>query len=195
MGARTVLVSDDADDDGRRPAPEPGPDIELEPEPVGADLLAELYARHVPGALRFAGTICASRAEAEDVVQEAFVRAAARFGALRSPDAFGAYLRRAVVNVAHSSARSAARDHRRSERHALLTEQDRPPAASGPEGDDSLWEALQTLPDRQRVAVVCRYWLDLPERETAKVLGCRPGTVKSLLSRALDSLREVVTDG
>jgi RNA polymerase sigma-70 factor (sigma-E family) len=180
-----VLVSDEPD----------GQDDHEMVEALTDDRLAELYARHVPGAVQFAYTLCGNRAEAEDVVHEAFVRAASRFGALRAPDAFGSYLRRAVVNAAHSRARSASRDRRRNERHAHLSEMDRPAMANGLDVDDSLWVALQSLPDRQRAAIVCRFWLDLPERETAKVLGCRPGTVKSLLSRALDTLREVVTDG
>jgi len=171
---------------------EPGDHVVV--EVLSEDRLAALYARYVPGALQFAFTLCGDRAEAEDVVQEAFVRAATKFVTLRSADAFGAYLRRAVVNTARSRARTNGRDRRRSERHAHLTEQDRPSLAGGLDVDDSLWVALQALPDRQRAAVVCRFWLDLPERETAKVLRCRPGTVKSLLSRALDTLREVVTD-
>ena len=55
-----------------------------------------------------------------------------------------------------------------------------------------LAEALDRLPVRQRAALVLRYWHDLPEREIARVLGCAPGTVKSLLSRALATLREEV---
>ncbi len=43
--------------------------------------------------------------------------------------------------------------------------------------------------------MVCRVWLDLSEAEAARVLGCRPGTVKSLLSRGLASIRETITDG
>jgi RNA polymerase sigma factor (sigma-70 family) len=53
-------------------------------------------------------------------------------------------------------------------------------------------DALATLSDRQRKAVVLRFYEDLPEAEIAVLLGCRPGTVKSLLFRALARLREVL---
>jgi RNA polymerase sigma-70 factor (ECF subfamily) len=49
---------------------------------------------------------------------------------------------------------------------------------------------VEGLPDQQRLAVTCRYLLDLSEEETAAVLGVRRGTVKSRLSRALERMRE-----
>jgi RNA polymerase sigma-70 factor (ECF subfamily) len=52
--------------------------------------------------------------------------------------------------------------------------------------------ALDRLGDDHRVVIACRYFLDLSEAETAGVLGCRPGTVKSRLSRALERLREQI---
>jgi RNA polymerase sigma factor (sigma-70 family) len=57
-----------------------------------------------------------------------------------------------------------------------------------------LMEALRTLPIRQQAAIVLSYWADLPEADIAEALGCRPGTVKSTLSRALDNLRKVIGD-
>jgi RNA polymerase sigma factor (sigma-70 family) len=62
----------------------------------------------------------------------------------------------------------------------------------GDDGSRELLSALDVLPDRQRAAVVMRFWLDLGEREMAQILRCRPGTVKSLLSRALATLREAM---
>ena len=53
-----------------------------------------------------------------------------------------------------------------------------------------LLAAVECLPEEQRLAIACRYFLDLSEEETARVLGVRPGTVKSRLSRALERLRE-----
>jgi RNA polymerase sigma factor (sigma-70 family) len=60
----------------------------------------------------------------------------------------------------------------------------------GPEDRDAMWTALGTLTGRQRAAIVLRYYEDLTEAETAEVLGCRLGTVKSLVSRGLARLRE-----
>jgi RNA polymerase sigma-70 factor (sigma-E family) len=175
-----------------------GPEVGPEPMPADGGRLAQLYAIHAADARRFAYAICGDRALAEDAVQEAFVRVAGRLGALRSPDAFGAYLRRTVVNVLRAGARARQRDERRVERQADLRPGPGPDEADVDSalarGDDVVWAALQALPERQRVAVVCRYWLDLPERDTARILGCRPGTVKSRLSRALESLRADLGD-
>jgi RNA polymerase sigma factor (sigma-70 family) len=55
-----------------------------------------------------------------------------------------------------------------------------------------LWPALQALPPRTRAVIVLRYWLDLSEWDTASVLGCSVGTVKSTASRGLARLRELI---
>ncbi|HYT10696.1 MAG TPA: sigma-70 family RNA polymerase sigma factor, partial [Mycobacteriales bacterium] len=62
-------------------------------------------------------------------------------------------------------------------------------AAVASESARMLLAAVRALPDRERDVVTCRYLLDLSESETAAVLGLRPGTVKSRLSRGLDRLR------
>ncbi len=59
-------------------------------------------------------------------------------------------------------------------------------------GADEVVDALAKLPMRQRAALVLRYYQDLSEADIAEALGVRPGTVKSLLSRGLDQLREVI---
>ena len=64
------------------------------------------------------------------------------------------------------------------------------PAVAPPQ--EPLLDALATLSERQRVAIVLRYYEDLSEAEIAAALGCRPGTVKSLLHRGLAQLREVI---
>jgi RNA polymerase sigma factor (sigma-70 family) len=55
---------------------------------------------------------------------------------------------------------------------------------------DETWDMLRRLPDRQRIALVLRFYEDLPEREIADLLGCRPGTVKSLIHRGLARVRK-----
>jgi RNA polymerase sigma factor (sigma-70 family) len=55
---------------------------------------------------------------------------------------------------------------------------------------DALWRGLDRLPYRQRAALVLRFFEDLSERQTADSLGCAVGTVKSLVSRGLHTLRE-----
>lgn len=152
--------------------------------------LGDLYARFAPGATRLAYLVTGDAALAEDLVQDAFVRLAGRLAHLRDPDAFEAYLRRTVVNLANSQFR-----RRRVERSYLARERAtfQPGDAAAPDIErDAMWAALQRVGERQRAAIVLRYYEDLSEREIADVLRCRPGTVKSLLSRGLTALRDEV---
>lgn len=154
--------------------------------------LEELYRQHVPDAVRLAYVMTRDHALAEDLAQEAFVRITGRFVHLRHAEAFQAYLRRTVTNLV--------RNHWRRQRleRAHLHREDPPP---GRRTDDEVDESetirlvLLRLPERQRAAVILRYFEDLSERQTADVLGCRPGTVKSLVSRALTTLRAEIGHG
>ena len=135
-------------------------------------VIADLYRAHMPAATRLAYLLTGDRTAAEDVAQDAFLRAASRLGALRDEAAFPAYLHRAVVNASRNRARRLSLERR----HAV-------PAHEGVDTlpdlatRDGLWHALQRLPHRQRAALVLRFYLDLPEAEVAQRLGCRPGTV------------------
>lgn len=149
--------------------------------------LTELYIRHGPAAQRLAFLLTGDRAQAEDLVQESFVRVVGRFGHLRVPDAFGAYLRRTIVNLHTSHLR-----RKRLERAWL--ERERRPAAPPPIATEvgareELWRAVLALPPRQRAAVVLRFYEDLSERETADVLHCSPAAAKALVARAMETLR------
>jgi len=150
--------------------------------------LAELYERHAPSAFRFAYLLTGDSTEAEDLVHDAVVRIAGRFADLRSDDAFPSYLRRAIVNLATS------RRRRRHVERDWRTRQHVPVMpAYDPGPGDELWAAMSVLPERQRAAIVLRFYEDLSEAQTAEILGCRPGTVKSLVSRGLDQLRKQVS--
>jgi RNA polymerase sigma-70 factor (sigma-E family) len=152
--------------------------------------MAELYQRHYADTLRLAYLVTGERALAEDLVQEAFLRVFARFVDLRDKDAFGPYLRRTVINLANKHFR------RRKTESAYLARHGRSPrdvvADPDPIGDAALRQALFGLPARQRSAIVLRFYEDLSERQTADILRCRPGTVKSLVSRGLTALRNVI---
>src|SRR4029453_19264702 len=108
---------------------------------------------------------------AEDLAHEAFIKVAGRFHHLRNPEAFAAYLRKTVVNLSMSHHR-----RKRVEREHLARESSRPPATPGEppdvEGRDELRSALLALPERQRAAVVLRYYEDLPEQQVAQAMGC-----------------------
>lgn len=154
--------------------------------------LAELYRRHVPGVRGFTVALTSGDVTlAEDLVHDAFIRTAGRLTALRDPAAFEAYLCRAVVNAYTSW-------HRRQqvERRWLSSRRVRQPMtvedpASRIEGSDEVLRRLRQLPPRQRIAVAARVCLDLSEAQTADLLGCSVGTVKSLTSRGLAKLRQL----
>ena len=157
-------------------------------EPKGE--LADLYVRHVPAANRLAFLLTQNRAQAEDLVHDAFVRCVGRFGHLRTHEAFNAYLRRTIVNLHTSRLR-----RMRVEREWLSKESGRVErvAPSGwPDVADreDMWRRLATLPSRQRAVLVLRYYEDLSERETADALRCSVAAVKSLTARATAALRE-----
>jgi RNA polymerase sigma-70 factor (sigma-E family) len=150
-------------------------------------LLDRLYRTHAPAAVRFALMLTGERELSEDLVQEAFVRVAAKLDTLREPDAFGAYLTRAVANLAKSHFRHqkvVARHERAVDARSLVV----PPIDVT--SDDVLLVALRRLPIRQRAAIVLRYYNDASHEDIARILDIPLGTVKSLLSRGLAKLRE-----
>ena len=166
--------------------------VPLAPLDVRAEVLLDgLYRAHAPGALRFAVMLTGDRSLAEDLVQEAFVRVAAKLDALRDPSAFGAYLTRAVANLAKSHFRhqQVARRHTRTVDASSLVVDPVDVATN-----DALLVALRRLPVQQRAALVLRYYEDLSQEEIARVLDCPIGTVKSQLSRGLARLREECRD-
>jgi len=147
----------------------------------GRESFADFYRRERADSLRLARLLTGSRVGAEDVVQDAMTRVFRAYERIESPSA---YLRRAVVNTAKSRQRDERR-HRERAAHAQRS-------ATGDDSDFELLEAIAELPYRQRVVIVARYWGGWSEQEIAAALGCRPGTVKSLASRALNRLRSEV---
>jgi RNA polymerase sigma-70 factor (sigma-E family) len=148
--------------------------------------LGDLYLRHAPEGIRLAFLLTGDRALAEDLVQEAFARLIGRLRHLRDPGAFGAYLRRTIVNLSTSHFR-----RRRVERAYLERVGDIRAVEANPnqELDETMHEALLRLPERQRAAIVLRFYEDLSDVQTAEVLQCSPGTVRSLVSRGMTTLR------
>ncbi len=139
----------------------------------------EFYAGHYAELVRLATLLSGSADAAPDLVQDCFVRLHGRWAAVRDPLP---YVRRSVVHACASH-------HRRLARARRL------PAAVAPDselGADELEDALAKLPARQRAAVVLRYYGDLPDADIARALRCRPGTVRSLVHRALADLRKVI---
>jgi RNA polymerase sigma-70 factor (sigma-E family) len=137
-------------------------------------------------------------AETEDLVQETLLRVARRWSRVESMDHPFAYARRILVNLVIDG-----RTRRERRRHELALDEDGVGdgrvdhgAGRGFDGIDDAAEfrwALATLPRRQRVVIVLRYWEDLPEAEVAEILGCSPGTVKSTASRGMARLRVLLS--
>lgn len=160
-------------------------ELEQQSEASGSRL-DDLYVRHVQGGRRLAFLLTGSTEAADDLVHDAFVRLAGRFDHLRHRDAFGAYMRRTIVNLHLSSLRRL-----RLER-ALLARGRPVPATDTVDVAvrQDMWMALGRLPTRQRAALVLRYYEDLPEREAADLLRCSVPALKSLVGRGLSRLRE-----
>ncbi|MEJ3749581.1 RNA polymerase sigma factor [Actinomycetes bacterium KLBMP 9797] len=157
-----------------------------------------LVARHTATAHRTAVLLGAAD-DADDVVQEAFVKAFLRLGRYRGESGFRTWLLAIVGNETRNLHRS------RRRRDGLLL---RAAAREGPgpapvdpsetaEAGDRrrrLVAAVRRLNDRDREVVVCRYLLDLSEAETAATLALSKGTVKSRAFRALAKLRTILGD-
>ena len=122
---------------------------------------------------------------AEDITQDALIRVASRWEHVSRLDAPGAWAYRVALNVARSHFRRL----RVARRHRLAV------ATSATASDADLAEAIavrsavSALPERQRRALVLRYWCDLSVDETARLMQCPPNTVKTLTRRAVLALR------
>jgi RNA polymerase sigma-70 factor (sigma-E family) len=156
---------------------------------LGRGRAGDLFHHHSPDALRLAYLMTGDRHLAEDLAQEAFVRSFGRFQDLRSPDAFGPYLRRVVVNLCRDHFRKVNRERLFTRNQRVIEGED--DARFGQvEARDELLQALGGLPQRQRAAVVLRHCEGLTEQETASALNTSIGAVNSLVARGLSSLRE-----
>jgi RNA polymerase sigma factor (sigma-70 family) len=146
-------------------------------------------------AFRTAYLLCGSAADAEEAAQDGFVKAYRALGRFRRGAPLRPWLLRIVANEARNRRRSAGRREALALRAAT---EDRPgDAVPSPEAAlvsaeerGRLLAAVNELSEEHRLAIACRYFLELSEEETAAALGVRRGTVKSRLARALTRLRE-----
>ena len=154
--------------------------------------LLSLFERDYRQLCRLAYLLLGDAGRAEEVVMEAFARSFVGWRRIRQPDQAGAYVRRAVVNLARTRLRRG-----RVEGRANAAAASRTLDATRAGGDpvDHVWTAVRALPHRQRAAVVLRYWEDRPEAEIADTLGCSVGTVKSQLAKARATLARVLGEG
>ena len=153
-----------------------------------------LVRAHQDIAFRTACLFAGSAADAEEASQEAFVKAWRALPRFRPDAPFRPWLLAIVANEARNRRRAAGRRAGL----ALRAAQERVSGDAAPSPEAALLAggerrellaALGALDERDRAVIACRHLLDLSERETAEVLGCRSGTVKSRLSRALGRMR------
>lgn len=139
--------------------------------------------------------------DAEDVVQEAFLRAHDRLAGFRGESRFGTWLYRVAYNRALDHRRAAGRRARRARESV-----EDPASAQGVESSAgqrllseergrSVRTALERVPQPYRAALHSYYWLELPVAEIAELLGVAPGTVKSYLHRGRARLARLLSEG
>jgi len=155
--------------------------------PAVDEAIADLFNEHARSLVRLARLFVDDRSAAEDLVQEAFLRLHGSFHRIQHLDRAVAYLRSIVLNLA--------RDHNR---RGLVSLRHRPPERQGPasvedrivmrEDQRDVFDALQTLPNRQRDCLTLRYYLNLSPPDIAATLGLSVNSVKTHLSRGLDAL-------
>jgi RNA polymerase sigma-70 factor (ECF subfamily) len=153
----------------------------------------ELVRPHEEIAFRVAYVITRNRADAEDAVQDALVKAWRALGRFRAGEPLRPWLLRIAANEARNRRRSAGRRERLALRAVPLSGE----AAPSPEDAvldaterERLLAALDELPADAREVLACRYLLELSEEETAAALDVPRGTVKSRAARALERLKE-----
>jgi RNA polymerase sigma-70 factor (sigma-E family) len=139
----------------------------------------EYICARLPRLMRFARALTLDEHAAADLVQDSLEKLIMKWSRLKGdPDP---YLRRIMVNQRVSSWRKVRRER--------LTDQLPETAAPSVEPDHELLDAVRALPRAQRAVIALRYLEDLTEAQTAEVLGCSVGTVKSNASRAMAALR------
>lgn len=154
--------------------------------------LADLYTRHGPNIQRFAYVLTGDSRLAEDLTQDAFARLWANFFRVQNRAGHSAYVRRTVLNLARGHARRARIERRYLSKEAGRARVSAETTVLDVEEREALWARLHELPLRQRAAIVLRYYEDLTEFQTAEIMNCSPSAVKSLVARAVRSLRKTV---
>ncbi|ALG10151.1 SigE family RNA polymerase sigma factor [Kibdelosporangium phytohabitans] len=151
---------------------------------------ADYFAARSDAMRRTAYLLCGDWHRAEDLVQVAFTKLYLAWKRIAKREAMDAYARQTLVRTFLSERRLGwFRKESVASEHA-----DVPITGYGPEDRMVLQEALKQVPPGQRAVLVLRYWEDMSVDETAHVLNCSTGTVKSQAARGLQTLRGLLTD-
>lgn len=151
---------------------------------------AAFVREQTPALLRTAYLLTGNRLAAEELVQDTLVRMYPKWHRVEQAEAPLAYVRRSLANGFVNQQRRASR---REYAYADVPERVDDRDAFGQLADrDDIWARLATLPERQRAALVLRFYEGLSDDDAADALGCRVGTVRSLVSRGLATLRSAM---
>jgi RNA polymerase sigma-70 factor (sigma-E family) len=157
--------------------------------------VTELYQAHAVGLIKLGVIMLGDAAAAEDVVQDAFFGLYRNWGRLTDQVNALAYVRASVLNGCRGALRQRIRRERRLSVVAdVATAESAESAALLGEEHREVLAAVRRLPDRQREALVLRFYLGVSEEETARAMGISRGTVKSSTSRALAALGRMLKE-
>jgi RNA polymerase sigma-70 factor (sigma-E family) len=170
--------------------------------PGASASVTALYAEHALGLVRLAVVLTGDQATAEDIVQDAFFGLYRRWDQLQDTTAPLGYVRVSVVNGCRTALRRRSRFGLGVGADIGVESADRPEMAASVEDRALLSEAQRTvaaalrrLPQRQREALVLRYYLELSEAEIAATMGISRGTVKSATHRGLAAIGRTLKEG
>lgn len=173
---------------------EPADDTLAERASVGdREAFAMLVERHYAFIHGVAWKWCRDRSAAEDIAQNVCVRLGFAIRKWRNESAFRTWLYRITINAAHDHARFIAREMRKVEAlavHATALGED--VTSYKPSHSDYVWDAVRTLPDKQRDAVLLVYGEELSHADAAVVLGCAESTVSYHLHTARKRLETLL---
>lgn len=154
---------------------------------------ASYVAARRPALLRWARAVAGDPHSAEDLLQDSLVRVLPRWDGIREGAAADAYVRRTITRQYVSWQRQPWRRDEVASAAVPETGRTAGPEVT-PETAGRLWDLVLALPPQQRAAVALRYYEQLSVAETAAVLGCSSGTVKSNTSRGLAALRRLAAE-
>lgn len=173
--------------------------VTLQAQQGDPEAFGVLVRRYEDAAFRVAYLIVRDEAEAQDVAQEAFVRAYRSLGQFDARQPFRPWLLRIVTNLAINSRRGAHRRETMSQRYERDVQEQggrTSPEAAAEEAAFArrVWQAVAELSAQDQTLLYLRYFLDASEQEAAAAIGRPVGTVKSRLHRALRRLRGVIEE-
>lgn len=156
-----------------------------------ANAFEELVKAYYPSVLNFSYRLLGNRADAEDVTQEVFLRAALKLASLKDRSAFETWL----FSIASSASRDMMRKRSRQADRDASYHECHHAEDSQPGSETGLWELVRRLPRKLKEAVVLVYWEGVNHAHAASVLNCAESTVSWRVHEAKKQLREMMEGG